>query len=362
MPDLFLYAVFALCALYLFLVAAFVLGLYRTPPANSADCPTVAIIVPARNEASNIDACLCALSAQTYPADRLEIVIVDDRSTDGTADLARQWTHRIPSLKCVSVSEPHYACPKKNALHHGIRATQSDLVFTTDADCRPGPDWITSTVCAFAPDTGMVIGHAPLTPGSSLRSQLLALQGLAVAALAAGSAGIGFPLTCSGRNLAYRRRAFEDADGFDAIGHITGGDDVLLMRRIAKTPWRIRSHAEAPVPSAPHPDNQCHRQVRYQSKAIHYGIPILILALAVYIFHIILFLLPVWLWIDPTLFLPLSACLLLKTTADGLLLHLSARHLKTRSPILWLPLIELLLIPYVAVICALGALAPFKWK
>lgn len=362
MPDLFLNAAFALCALYLALVTAFVLGLYRTWPAKCAEQPTVAVVVPARNEASNLDACLCALTAQTYPADRLEIVIVDDRSTDGTADIARQCTGRFPNLKLISVSEQYYACPKKNALHHGIRATQSDLVFTTDADCRPGPDWISATVCAFAPDTGMVIGHAPLTPGNSLRSKLLSLQGLAVAALASGSAGIGFPLTCSGRNLAYRRRAFDDVGGFDAIGHITGGDDVLLMRRIAQTPWRIRSHAESPVPSAPHPDNQLHRQVRYQSKAIHYGIPILILALAVYIFHLILFLLPVWLWIDPALFLPLSACLLFKTAADGIFLHLSARRLKTRSPILWLPLTEMLLIPYVAVICALGALAPFKWK
>ena len=167
----------------------------------------------------------------------------------------------------------------------------------------------------FAPDVGMVIGHAPLLQNKKTLSGLLSLQALIVSTLAAGSAGIGFPLTCSGRNMAYRRKAFDEVNGFNEIGHIIGGDDVLLMRQFAqKSAWKIRFNADADtlVPSASHPDNLINRQVRYQSKTIHYGIPTLILALAVYIFHVILATLPILFWIDAELFSVVGSCLGIK--------------------------------------------------
>ena len=246
MNDIVIYSATILCAVYFTLIAIFLFGLFRRPRPVNTRRVSVSIIVPARNEAANINACLRALSAQTYPDDHLEIIVVDDRSTDDTAARIDKWTRRLPNLHGISVTQQNYACPKKNALWQGIKHAQGDIIFTTDADCRPNPNWIASALAHFAPAVGMVIGHAPLLKSEKTISGLLSLQALIVSTIAAGSAGIGFPLTCSGRNMAYRRKAFDEVNGFNDIGHIIGGDDVLLMRQFAqKSAWKIRFNADA---------------------------------------------------------------------------------------------------------------------
>ena len=365
MNDIVIYSATILCAVYFILIAIFVFGLFRRSRRVNGRRLSVSVVVPARNEVANIDACLRALSAQTYPDDLLEIIVVDDRSTDDTAARIDKWTRCLPNLSRVSVTQQNYVCPKKNALWQGIKRARGDIIFTTDADCQPGPNWITSTLVHFAPDVGMVIGHAPLLKNKKALSSLLSLQALIVSTLAAGSAGIGFPLTCSGRNMAYRRKAFDEVNGFSDIGHIIGGDDVLLMRQVAlKSAWKIRfnTDADAFVPSASHPDNLINRQVRYQSKTIHYGIPTLILAFAVYIFHAILATVPILFWTDAKLFPVVGSCLGIKIIADAVFLLLGSIRFKSLKLLLWFPVLEILIIPYIVIICALGTFSPFKWK
>ena len=365
MNDIVIYSATSLCAVYFMLIAIFLFGLFRRSRPLDARRLSVSVVVPARNEAANIDTCLQALATQTYPDNLLEIIVVDDRSTDDTAARIDQWTRRLPNLSRVSVTRQNYACPKKNALWQGIKHARGDIIFTTDADCQPGPNWIASTLAYFAPDVGMVIGYAPLLKSEKVLSGLLSLQALIVSTLAAGSAGIGFPLICSGRNMAYRRKAFDEVDGFNDIGHIIGGDDVLLMRQVAqKSAWKIRfnSDADAFVPSASHPDNLINRQVRYQSKTIHYGIPTLILALAVYIFHVILATLPILFWLNAELFYAVGFCLAMKIIADAAFLLFGGIQFKSLKLLLWFPVLEILIIPYIVIICALGTFSPFKWK
>ena len=223
--------------------------------------------------------------------------------------------------------------------------------------------WIASTVRAFDPDVGMVAGYAPLVPKSGLLSRLLALQSLVVSALAAGSMGLGLPLTCTGRNLAYRRSAFHDAGGFEPIGHIRGGDDVLLMRRIAsQTAWRIRFNPEATVSSSPHTDGIYQRQVRYQSKAVYYGNSVLLVAVSIYIFHLILAAGPLLAWQEPAFLFPFGLIAAAKILADWLLLYGAARLFKARQLLWSFPIMELLAVPYIVLFCALGAFSLSRWK
>ena len=111
------------------------------------------------------------------PDDLLEIIVVDDRSTDDTAARIDQWARRLPHLSRVSVTQQNCDCPKKNALWQGIKNARGDIIFTTDADCQPGPDWIASALAHFAPDVGMVIGHAPLLKSERAISGLLSPPG-----------------------------------------------------------------------------------------------------------------------------------------------------------------------------------------
>ena len=354
---------YLLCLVYVIVAGAIHRGLSRPSAGTNADTPDVTVVVPAHNEARNIETCLEALAEQTYPHDLTEVIVVDDRSTDDTTRQAFAWSDRIPGLKVVQATAGPVTCPKKNALDAGIRAGAGEIILTTDADCVPSPDWIVSTVRAFDPDVGMVAGYAPLVPQSGILSRLLALQSLVVSTLAAGSMGLGFPLTCSGRNLAYRRAAFQDAGGFGPIGHIRGGDDVLLMRRLAALKsWRIRFNPEARVDSHPHTDGLFRRQVRYQSKAVHYGYSVLLAAACIYIFHVVLAAAPFLAWQHPEFRFPFGLIAAAKILADWLLLSGAARRFNARRILRLFPLLELISVPYIVVICAAGALAPSRWK
>ena len=215
-------------------------GLRRGRAGASPRSTSTSIIVAARNEANSIESCLQALKRQDYQG-RMEVVVIDDRSRDDTAarvlEQAREW----PQLKLLRARENGpFRCPKKSALAQGIDASEGELLLFTDADCRPPPGWVRSTAAHFADDVGLVAGYACFRPGKSARLGLLALDNLAVAALSAGSVGMGHVLACTGRNMAYRRQVYEEVGGFGSIGHLIGGDDVYFARLVARrSRWRL---------------------------------------------------------------------------------------------------------------------------
>ncbi|MGA1199613.1 MAG: glycosyltransferase, partial [Candidatus Latescibacterota bacterium] len=237
MTTIITYLTLGLCGLYILLTALLCIGLFRLAQHTQHARPFVSVIIPAKNEEHNILSCLNALATQTYPAHKIEIILVNDRSTDHTIKKAQ--LSNLPNLKVISIEQQTHLCPKKNAIHHGILASSGEIILTTDADCRPEQDWISSTTQCFTPSMGMVLGYAPLLSPTQSFPPFLSLQSLVVAALSAGGAGIGFPLTCTGRNLAYRRQAYDAVNGFAGVGHIIGGDDVYLMNKIAQTPYQI---------------------------------------------------------------------------------------------------------------------------
>lgn len=98
------------------------------------ETPKVSVVVPARNEAGDIEQCLCSLLNQNYP--ELEICAVDDRSTDATRSfmdrLQREWPHK---LRVIHVKElPTSWLGKTHAMWKGAAASNSDWILFTDGD------------------------------------------------------------------------------------------------------------------------------------------------------------------------------------------------------------------------------------
>ena len=96
--------------------------------------PRASVIVPAFNAAGTIGDCLEALLAQDYPADRLEIIAVDNRSTDGTADVMCRYPVRV-----VEESRMQSSYAARNA---GLAVAQGSVLLFTDADCIPDRSWV----------------------------------------------------------------------------------------------------------------------------------------------------------------------------------------------------------------------------
>ena len=161
------YIIFILCAaLLLFYVTVLfklTLGLRRLCNGTNRVEYNVSIIVAARNEEKNIENCLKALINQNYPADKFEIIIVDDRSTDATATIVGKFQSAYSNINLIQVEEfKNDIAPKKHALSTGISHAQGEILLFTDADCIPGPNWIKSIISYYEPDVGLVAGFSPL--------------------------------------------------------------------------------------------------------------------------------------------------------------------------------------------------------
>ena len=292
-------------ALYAVVLVWLIAGLWKTRWATRAfrnlassesgdRPPSVSIVVAARNEEGDIEGCLKALLAQRYGGS-LEVIIVDDRSSDGTAAIVERVASTNARLKLVRAAPtPRYRCPKKSALAQGIEKSIGELLLLTDADCTPPPCWAEVTAARFTEsEVGVVMGYARPRPAPGLRQRLLALDNVAIGALAAGSAGGGMPLACSGRNLAYRRTVYDDVGGFASIGHLIGGDDVYFARKVAaRGLWKMifNWRPEAIVENAPDPVDLSalmNQKLRHASKAGRYGGSARLLGIGAYLFFML---------------------------------------------------------------------------
>ena len=119
---------------------------WSAPP--DAEAPRVSVIVPARNEARNVGACVRALRASAHP--RLEIIVVDDGSTDGTGDAARRAAEGDARVRVLR-GEPLPAgwFGKAWACEQGVRAARGELLAFADADVAAHPELVGRTVAAL---------------------------------------------------------------------------------------------------------------------------------------------------------------------------------------------------------------------
>jgi len=143
---------------WLFLPLFVLLKVRRRPllsdwsPVSGPDAPVVTVIVPARNERHNIGHCLEGLCASTYP--RLEIIVVDDESTDGTADVVRAIAAGDERVQLLQPGPPPRRWfGKPWACMRGAEIARGRVLVFTDADVRHHPEAVGRAVSALE-DTG----------------------------------------------------------------------------------------------------------------------------------------------------------------------------------------------------------------
>lgn len=158
--------------------------LSQQEPQPPATWPSVAIVVAARDEVGVIEPALRSLLALDYPA--LEVVVVDDRSTDGTRDVLRSLAAEEPRLTVATVDElPDGWLGKTHALHVGTGGVEATWVLYTDADVHMAPDLLRRALgLAAAHD----LDHLTMVPRFIARTPLL---GAWLAAFTDGYVGRG---------------------------------------------------------------------------------------------------------------------------------------------------------------------------
>ena len=197
--------------------------------------PRVSVVVPAYNAAETLPSCLAALANQTCPASDYELIVVDDGSTDGTADIAR-----AAGVQVITQSNAGPAA----ARNRGAAAARGELLLFTDSDCAPTPGWIAALIAAFADPRVAGAKGAYLTHQRGIVPRFTQLEYQERYDRMAGAETIDFIDTYS---AAYRRDIFLANRGFDTVFPTASVEDQEFSFRLAEKGYRLAFVSEAQV-------------------------------------------------------------------------------------------------------------------
>ncbi len=228
---------FLLLVAYIITLLVLAAGYSRTPwfqPRHNEEVP-VSIIVCARNEEAHLGNCLWGLLAQDYPPNLIQIIVVNDASTDRTLLIAdtvlenANIDHRIlsnPSRK-----------GKKSSISQAIKFARHELIILRDADTyTTSVNWLRDVAAAHTHGLQFVIAPIAVQAGNNLLSALQAVESAILALVTAGPAYYKKPFLCSGANLAFSKQLFVQTGGYTSHNHLVSGDDIFFLHDVKKIP------------------------------------------------------------------------------------------------------------------------------
>lgn len=361
---------------YVFLMIAWIAGWYRQPgytiPENFIPYTPVSIIIPARNEAANIQACIASVLANNYPRELMELIVVDDHSTDDTNTLVNQFPET--TVRCISLSDSlpgqsQLNAYKKKAIETGIAQASGRLIVTTDADCMVPANWLLHIVALFEEKQPvMIAGAVDYITDRKLIHIFQSLDFLSMQGITAAVHALQMGNMCNGANLAFSKEAFHAVGGYTGVTHLASGDDYLLMMKMRKAfPDKIAylKHPDTIVRTTPQPDwsSFMQQRIRWASKSGKYSDNRITAMLSlVYLFNLSLLVCFILGWHHLLYWQAGSIMLLTKIITEGAFLIPVAVFFRKRKQLVWFPFIQPLHILYVVTAGLLGLVGVYRWK
>jgi chlorobactene glucosyltransferase len=202
---------------------------------EDAEAPLVSVIVPARDEALNVEACLRSLRASSYP--RLEVILVDDGSTDGTGEVARRAAEGDPRVRIIRGDPlPAGWFGKAWACEQGVREARGELLAFADADVIAEPELIGRSVGALRARRAALLSAIPhQVLGGFWERVVMAQVGMLFLARYPDPERVNrSPRTrdkiALGGYILARRDAYDAAGGHRAVRHEVAEDMALAQR------------------------------------------------------------------------------------------------------------------------------------
>ncbi len=197
--------------------------------------PQVSVVVPVYNGENDLPELIDCLRSQTYPPDKVEYILVDNKSSDRTRALLQNSTQTAPEITLRPLSESQIQSSYA-ARNTGIRAATGEFIAFTDADCRPEPNWLLSLIQPFVQENiGIVVGEIAALPGNSLLEQHAQRE-----ETLSQKHTLSHPFCPYGQtaNLGIRRSIFAEVGLFRSY-LTTGGDADICWRILRKTKWTL---------------------------------------------------------------------------------------------------------------------------
>lgn len=232
-----------------FIVSRLALALFYRPPRDTGHRPTVTAVVACKNEGASIRRTLECLFRSEYPSDRLEVVAVDDGSTDDTLEEMKLAAAQYPSLKVISFRHNR---GKRHAMAEGARVARGEILIYVDSDSFLRPDAVAKLASAFSePSVAAVCGHADVQNArSNTLTRMQEVRYYVAFRIVKAAESIFSAVTCCSGCLAAYRRTFV----MEVLDHwleqrflgvpATFGDDRSLTRLMLLR-HRVIYHSEA---------------------------------------------------------------------------------------------------------------------
>lgn len=365
-------------ALILFLMYAVMIFYYRAGwkglqpfevKKNYEPKTKITIIIPARNESQHIRNILQDITSQFYPSSLMEIIVVDDHSSDDTFQIASSFQR----VQCISLAQftdgKVLNAYKKKAIEIGVSQSNGDLIITTDADCRMGNYWLLSIVAFYETYLPALIASPVLFTYKNSWFQIFQhidftmMQGI-TGALSFTKSGT----MCNGANLAFTRSAFQAVKGYEGIDDIASGDDMLLMYKIEKHfPKRTAylKSVDALVTTYPMSDIKSFLQQRqrWASKATKFeDHRIKMVLYLVYFFNLMFPILFLFGFINPQYFTWCIVLLLAKTLLEFTLWLPITTFFKLKKELFYFAVLQIAHIAYILYSGMQGQHKKYTWK
>ena len=189
---------------------------FKQPPIPPDDAlPTVSILIPARNEGLVIGDTLRAMTALNYPRDKLEVLLLDDGSTDDTFQRAEEVAREFPFIKVVEVKGGGKG--KSYVLNYGLKMAKGEVIAVYDADNRPEPDALIRLVSMLSDETPAVTGKVrTINWNRNVLTRFICMEYLYFQlAGQAGKSMLYKTAVLPGTNFVIKRDVLEELGGWD---------------------------------------------------------------------------------------------------------------------------------------------------
>lgn len=308
----------------------------------------VSVIICAKNEAENLKTFLPSIINQDYPD--FEIVLINDASKDNTLDVIHHFSKLHSKIKVVDVKgiEAFWG-NKKYALTLGIKAAKNDFLLFTDADCKPLSNyWIKEMSSNFSNKKSIVLGYGAYSKiKNSLLNKVVRFETLITAIHYFSFAKFGLPYMGVGRNLAYTKKEFFDANGF--INHIKvrSGDDDLFINQIANPQNTAICYTQNSfTESKPKTTFKAwfKQKRRHVSTAKYYKMKHKVLLTLIYTSNLLFWLFAFLLFLTVFSWKIVLSLFLYRIILQYIILGVSSKKLREMDLLIFLPLLEIFLI------------------
>ena len=353
---------------YLLLIASFLVGWIRIKEFRKAGIhsqPYLSVVIPLRNESFNIQNLLTDLLIQDYPKEKFNVILVDDHSNDSTLKLINQFNRKI-NYRIIQLADNEYG--KKAALIKGLKASDSELVLTTDGDCRLKKNWI-SEMAEFYSSRPAKLIFGPVLYSESKRfwNMMQNLEFLSLITGAAGLSGIHRSILCNAANMGFDRASYLQFANHHKT-EIVSGDDVFYLHWLKeKYPDEIhflKSRSSFVITSPPKsPGDFLSQRIRWTSKSRYYrDRDLIITALIIYFVSFVLLCLLAGSIFSKLFLQGFLVFFFVKCMVDFIFLYEMASFFKIRYLLkVFLPL-EFIYFFYTSIIGFAGNLFSFRWK